>query len=278
MTNPRQMRCQARKLHRHGIQPIVLIGDAGGPPAGDLVFLRIMWRYRSELAPAAVAVLSSRRLAVAYRPRAPMGDRARRCRNRCLDGGDIRQPDGTRDTDRVDLRRCHGPGLRGLAQRGHRGRTGDGATATGVDLRRVAAGYPMVDASTPPRPGPRCGGSLSRSSRPVWLTGRRRRGARGKCLRVVRRHREPGALGQQLACAGRKFRADLYGEAQVGRMTGQFLQALSDQCGGLDAFTATLRDARAEKGEFRPGPARPGPGSRLAGRAARLRGRLPGRV
>jgi hypothetical protein len=55
MTNPRQMRRQARKLHRHGIQPIVLIGDGGGPPAGELVFLRVVWRYRSELAPAAVA-------------------------------------------------------------------------------------------------------------------------------------------------------------------------------------------------------------------------------
>ena len=59
MTNPRQMRRQARKLHRHGIQPIVLIGDAGGPPSGVLVFLRIVWRYRSELAPRPSPLLSS---------------------------------------------------------------------------------------------------------------------------------------------------------------------------------------------------------------------------
>ena len=54
MTNPRQMRRQARRLHRHGIQPIVLIGDGDGRPAGELVFLRLLWRYRSELAPATV--------------------------------------------------------------------------------------------------------------------------------------------------------------------------------------------------------------------------------
>ena len=33
MTNPRQMRRQARKLHRSGIQPIVIIG--GKPTARD---------------------------------------------------------------------------------------------------------------------------------------------------------------------------------------------------------------------------------------------------
>ncbi len=56
MTNPRQMRRQARKLHRHGIQPIVIIGgDADSPQSGDLALLRILWRYRSELAPAFLA-------------------------------------------------------------------------------------------------------------------------------------------------------------------------------------------------------------------------------
>ncbi len=46
------MRRQARKLHRHGIQPIVLIGGNGdGPQFDDLALLRIIWRYRSELAP-----------------------------------------------------------------------------------------------------------------------------------------------------------------------------------------------------------------------------------
>ena len=60
MTNPRQMRRQARKLNRHGIQPIVIIGgDADGPQPGDLALLRILWRYRSELAPAFLAAVLS---------------------------------------------------------------------------------------------------------------------------------------------------------------------------------------------------------------------------
>ena len=58
MTTPRQMRRQARKLHRHGIQPIVIIGgNADGPQPGDLALLRILWRYRSELAPALLAAV-----------------------------------------------------------------------------------------------------------------------------------------------------------------------------------------------------------------------------
>ena len=58
MTSPRQMCRQARKLHRHGIQPIVLIGgNADGPHPGDLALLRILWRYRSELAPAVLAAV-----------------------------------------------------------------------------------------------------------------------------------------------------------------------------------------------------------------------------
>ena len=58
MTNPRQMRRQARKLYRHGIQPIVIIGgNADGPQLGDLALLRILWRYRSELAPAFLAAV-----------------------------------------------------------------------------------------------------------------------------------------------------------------------------------------------------------------------------
>jgi len=52
MTSSRQLRRQARKLHRSGIQPIVLIGGNGdGPQFDDLALLRIIWRYRSELAP-----------------------------------------------------------------------------------------------------------------------------------------------------------------------------------------------------------------------------------
>jgi hypothetical protein len=42
MTNPRQMCRQARKLHRHGIQPIVIIGgDADRPQSSELALLRI---------------------------------------------------------------------------------------------------------------------------------------------------------------------------------------------------------------------------------------------
>ena len=52
MTSPRQLRRQARKFHRSGIQPIVVIGGNGdGPQFDDLALLRIIWRYRSELAP-----------------------------------------------------------------------------------------------------------------------------------------------------------------------------------------------------------------------------------
>ena len=57
MTSPRQLRRQARKLHRSGIQPMVIIGGNGRRPAvDDLALLRIIWRYRSELAPSSSAV------------------------------------------------------------------------------------------------------------------------------------------------------------------------------------------------------------------------------
>ena len=51
-----------------------------------------------------------------------------------------------------------------------------------------------------------------------------------------------GALGQQLAGARRQFRADFHSEVQVPLMTGQFLQALGDQGGGLGDVAAALRD------------------------------------
>jgi hypothetical protein len=52
MTKPRQMRRHARRMRRYGLQPMVVINDAGQLP--DLVIVLIgrwLWRYRSELAP-----------------------------------------------------------------------------------------------------------------------------------------------------------------------------------------------------------------------------------
>jgi S-DNA-T family DNA segregation ATPase FtsK/SpoIIIE len=53
MTSYRRMRRQARRVHRSGVQPMMLIssGDQFPEPAG-VVILRLAWRYRSELAPA----------------------------------------------------------------------------------------------------------------------------------------------------------------------------------------------------------------------------------
>src|SRR5450755_3560960 len=56
MTSPRHLRRQARKMHRSGIQPMMLVGSSDQwPEATGAVVLRIAWRYRSELAPAFVA-------------------------------------------------------------------------------------------------------------------------------------------------------------------------------------------------------------------------------
>jgi hypothetical protein len=56
MTSYRRMRRQARRVHRSGVQPMMLIssGDQFPEPAGVLI-LRVTWRYRSELAPAYLA-------------------------------------------------------------------------------------------------------------------------------------------------------------------------------------------------------------------------------
>jgi S-DNA-T family DNA segregation ATPase FtsK/SpoIIIE len=55
MTPPRHIRRQARKLHRSGIQPIVVIGDSQGLEITGLILFRLIWRYRSELAPGFLA-------------------------------------------------------------------------------------------------------------------------------------------------------------------------------------------------------------------------------
>ena len=56
MTGYRRMRRHARRVHRSGVQPMMLIssGDQFPEPVGVLV-LRVAWRYRSELAPAYLA-------------------------------------------------------------------------------------------------------------------------------------------------------------------------------------------------------------------------------
>ena len=53
MTSYRRMLRQARRVHRSGVQPMMLIssGDQFPEPAG-VVILRLAWRYRLELAPA----------------------------------------------------------------------------------------------------------------------------------------------------------------------------------------------------------------------------------
>jgi antitoxin (DNA-binding transcriptional repressor) of toxin-antitoxin stability system len=58
MTNPRRMRRHARKMRRYGLQPMVVINS--GDPLPDLVMViiaRWLWRYRSELAPLALAAV-----------------------------------------------------------------------------------------------------------------------------------------------------------------------------------------------------------------------------
>lgn len=59
MTSYRRMRRQARQIRRGGMQPMMFVSTDSSQfpmPAGVLL-ARFMWRYRSELAPVAVAVL-----------------------------------------------------------------------------------------------------------------------------------------------------------------------------------------------------------------------------
>ena len=59
MTSPRRMRRHARRMRRYGLQPMVVINS--GDPLPDLVIVvlaRWLWRYRSELAPLTVAVIT----------------------------------------------------------------------------------------------------------------------------------------------------------------------------------------------------------------------------
>src|SRR5687768_660283 len=57
MTRSQQMRRHARKMRRHGLQPMIVINHDDQLP--DLVVTlvgRALWRYRSELAPLYLAV------------------------------------------------------------------------------------------------------------------------------------------------------------------------------------------------------------------------------
>jgi len=60
MTSPRRMRRHARQMRRYGLQPMVVINS--DDPLPDLVIVvlaRCLWRYRSELAPLAVAAVTA---------------------------------------------------------------------------------------------------------------------------------------------------------------------------------------------------------------------------
>jgi hypothetical protein len=58
MTAPGQLRRQARRVRRYGIQPMIIMGDGDRLPATTAVVVGwFLWRYRSELGPAAFAAL-----------------------------------------------------------------------------------------------------------------------------------------------------------------------------------------------------------------------------
>jgi hypothetical protein len=53
MNASRRLSKQARRAHRAGMQPVVLI-DGQLPPPAWVVLARFGWRYRSEIAPLAI--------------------------------------------------------------------------------------------------------------------------------------------------------------------------------------------------------------------------------
>ncbi len=60
MTRARQMRRQARKIRRAGVQPMMVISSDGQLPETAAVLLaRWAWRYRSELGPVCVAAVTA---------------------------------------------------------------------------------------------------------------------------------------------------------------------------------------------------------------------------
>ncbi|WP_433326544.1 FtsK/SpoIIIE domain-containing protein [Spirillospora sp. CA-294931] len=58
MTRSHQMRRHARKMRRNGLQPMIVInGDEQLPDLAAVLIGRVLWRYRSELAPLYFAVM-----------------------------------------------------------------------------------------------------------------------------------------------------------------------------------------------------------------------------
>ncbi len=56
MTHPQRLRRQARKMRRYGLQPTIVINPRDPLPELAIVTLgRLLWRYRSELTPPALA-------------------------------------------------------------------------------------------------------------------------------------------------------------------------------------------------------------------------------
>ena len=70
MTSYRRMRRQARQIRRGGMQPMMFISADSNqfPTPAGVLLARFMWRYRSELAPVAVAALLAGHWLVAARP------------------------------------------------------------------------------------------------------------------------------------------------------------------------------------------------------------------
>ena len=60
MTSYRRMRRQARQIRRSGMQPMMFINADPGqfPTPVGVLLARFAWRYRSELAPFAVAAMT----------------------------------------------------------------------------------------------------------------------------------------------------------------------------------------------------------------------------
>jgi FtsK/SpoIIIE family len=60
MTRPGQMRRQARRMRRYGMQPMIVMNTGDGLPELVIVVIaRWAWRYRSELAPLSLAIATA---------------------------------------------------------------------------------------------------------------------------------------------------------------------------------------------------------------------------
>src|ERR1700722_4933609 len=58
MTAPGQLRRHARRMRRYGMQPMIVMGNGDRmPDTAGVIIARCIWRYRSELGPAACIAL-----------------------------------------------------------------------------------------------------------------------------------------------------------------------------------------------------------------------------